>query len=324
MDFDKQTLARIRLGIREAARRWIYDPNVTFIDFGWPTTDEILRPDKLAIRIHVKQKYPTGPALEAAVDQGITRGPIPKKIADFQVDIPEGNFRLNQFPGWWVAPGKRARRMDPMKGGISISDAYRNTYATLGCLVKDRETGKEMLLSNWHVLVGSAYAPPGLPIIQPGRLDGGRDADIVARLSRHALAFGYDAAVAELTGSRALINEQFERWPLKGMAQPDPGMQVVKSGRKTGVTNGVVSTLVPGPFKMEYSGVQRLLNHVLRIEPRIPGSEVSAGGDSGSLWCEESTRCAVGLHFAGMNEPETALAMSIQPVLDALNVDLVF
>jgi endonuclease G len=49
---------------------------------------------------------------------------------------------------------------------------------------------------------------------------------------------------------------------------------------------------------------------------------VSAAGDSGSLWLDESTMRVIGLHFAGSNQPERALALDIQPVLDALNVDL--
>jgi hypothetical protein len=32
---------------------------------------------------------------------------------------------------------------------------------------------------------------------------------------------------------------------------------------------------------------------------------------------------AIGLHFAGGDQPERALAIDLQPVLDALNIDLV-
>jgi hypothetical protein len=42
-----------------------------------------------------------------------------------------------------------------------------------------------------------------------------------------------------------------------------------------------------------------------------------------SAWLDAETRQAVGLHFAGANLPETALAMDMQAVLEALNVDLV-
>jgi hypothetical protein len=79
---------------------------------------------------------------------------------------------------------------------------------------------------------------------------------------------------------------------------------------------------INGTIRINYRGVDRLINYVVTIEPRPPRREVSAGGDSGSLWCQESTMNAVGLHFAGSNEPERALAMDLQQVLEALNVEL--
>ncbi|UCC54123.1 MAG: hypothetical protein JSV68_09145, partial [Anaerolineaceae bacterium] len=98
-------------------------------------------------------------------------------------------------------------------------------------------------------------------------------------------------------------------------------MEVVKSGRRTAITRGLV-TAVDGTIKINYRGVDRLIRNVVSIEPRNLG-QVSAGGDSGSIWIQENTMNAVGLHFAGSDRPERALAIDMQPVLDALNVDLV-
>jgi endonuclease G len=177
-----------------------------------------------------------------------------------------------------------------------------------------------MILSNWHVLAGMWHAKPGWPIYQPGRGDGGTSADTVAKLSRHAMASSLDAAVAQLTGSRQLVNDQFDLDPVTGVGWAQLGMEVIKSGRKTDVTYGRV-TGVEGTIRISYSGVQRLIRNVITIEPSR-GPEVSAGGDSGSFWLEEETMHAVGLHFAGGNQPERALAIDMQPVLDALNVDI--
>lgn len=44
----------------------------------------------------------------------------------------------------------------------------------------------------------------------------------------------------------------------------------------------------------------------------------------GSEWLEELTMHAVGLHFAGSDDPERALALDINSVLGALNVDMIF
>jgi endonuclease G len=325
MSIDEKNLARARSGIQQAVQGWIYDPNVMLIDFGWPERGGKLLEDELAIRVHVKEKYTRGLELEAAVDDGKTRGYIPDVIAGFPVDRPVGNYRLNQYYSsqWWRPPSQRARRAEPMKGGISISNANWNVYATLGALVKDRETEDPMLLSNWHVLVRDWYVQPDLPIYQPGRGDGGTNADAVATLSRHAMSSNLDAAVARLTGNRQLVNDQLGLGPVKGVGRAELGMQVAKSGRRTELTYGSV-TAIYGTVRMNYRGVDRLINNVVTIEPRLVLSEVSAGGDSGSLWCQESTMIAVGLHFAGSDEPKRALAMDLQPVLEALDVELVF
>ena len=232
MDLDRKMLARARLAVQEAVHSWIYDPNVRYIDFGWRERGGKLIRDELTIRVHVIEKYPSGPMLDAAIAEGKTRASIPDAIRGFPVDRPQGDYKLHPlFDGSWRQPvNQRACRVDPLQGGISISNAFWNIYGTLGGLVVDRETGKRMILSNWHVLAGDWQAQPGRPIYQPGRGDGGTYPDTVARLSRHAMSSGLDAAVAELTGSRQLINRQFDLGPVKGVDRPDLGMEVGKVG----------------------------------------------------------------------------------------------
>jgi len=316
MQIDRMTLAHARLALQEAARNWIYDPNVMLIDLGWPEQEgRVIEDAQPHIRVHVKDKFPLGPVLEAAIERGRTQAEIPPTINGFPVDV-------QQWFGWRrerVDP--RSRSTTPMQGGISISNAYQYGYATLGGPVQDRETGARMILSNWHVLAGDWRARSGWPIYQPGRGDGGRSMDAVATLSRDAMSASLDAAVAELTGVRPIINVQFGLKPVSGVGWAELGMEVIKSGRRTGVTRGRV-TAIEGIVRMNYRGVDRLIRNVVTIEPRLD-PVVSAGGDSGSLWLEESTMRAVGLHFAGSDGPERALALDLQPVLDSLNVNLV-
>jgi hypothetical protein len=324
MNLNQQTLYDARRALRKAVGDWIYDPNVRLIDFGWRVRGGQLIKDDLSIRIHVIEKFTPGFALEAAIAGGKTRSKIPDEIDGFPVDRPQAIYRLHPFhPTWWRPPAvSRARRHDPMKGGISVSNIFQNIYGTLGGLVADRLTGTRMILSNWHVLAGDWWAQPGRPICQPGVGDGGRQADIVAALSRHAMLSNLDAAVAEISGNRQLSNEQFEIGPVTGVVWALPGMEVVKSGRQSSVTYGAV-TAVEGFFRHNYRGIDRIIQNVMTIDPVSSSSMVSAGGDSGAFWLEKSTMRAVGLHFAGSDDPERALAMDMQPVLDALNVDLV-
>jgi endonuclease G len=177
-----------------------------------------------------------------------------------------------------------------------------------------------MILSNWHVLAGDFAAQPGQRIYQPGRLDGGTAADTVATLTRHAMSTNLDAAVAELNGSRALVNDQLGIGAVKGVGRATLGMNLVKSGRTTGVTHGRV-TGVEGTAQITYSGVRRLIRQVVTIDPLF-GQEVSQPGDSSSLWLAEGDSQGIGLHFAGSNAPERGLAVDIESVLTALDVDL--
>lgn len=317
MNIDRKTLLRARQALHKAVRGWIYDPNVLLIDFGWPERKGTLFKNDLAIRIHVAEKIEQGLALEIATEKGVTHDLIPNTIDGFQVDVPQGNYHLHLLPPAIL----RTSRIAPLEGGVSVANARLRGSGTLGGMVVDRKTGAPMILSNWHVLVGLWQAQPGWPICQPGPTDGGSTTDTVAKLTRNAMSANLDAAVAELTGDRQLINDQLGLAPIKGAGWAEQGMEVVKSGRSSAITHGRVSG-IEGTAKMRYDGVTRLIRNVMTIDPRQAMTQVSAPGDSGSFWIEEESMKVVGLHFAGSDSPERALAIDMQPILDALNVDL--
>jgi endonuclease G, mitochondrial len=327
MDLDPMTMAYARLAQRAALRTHLGDPNVSMIDIGQRRRNGELE-DELTIRFHVRRKLSLL-QLQAAADQGYTR-PVPREIAAgavaFKTDVVQGDYRTEGL-GWWNRPkparNGHAGRTDPLCGGISISDPFHNTYGTLGGRVHDRATGQPMILSNFHVLAVEWTARAGQRIYQPGRMDGGAPADTVATLVRHAMAFNLDAAVATLLpNSRPLINHQLGLGPVSGVARPQIGRRVVKSGARTEVTYGLVTGVegVVGPLR--YGNLKRSIAHVLTIEPQQSEDLVSAGGDSGSWWLDQATMQAVGLHFAGQFAPDTALAIDMAIILDALNVDI--
>ncbi len=326
MELDAYTLARGRQAVRQAAQGFLFDPNVTLIDFGFPETNGQIRDQELSIRIHVRQKL-YGLEMESAAASGKTRE-VPPTIGGFPTDVSEGIYQAHQLGGSSPTPRQRDKHCAPMCGGISISSEIYNAYGTLGGLVKDRQTGEEMILSNWHVLYGNWSVQPGnriYQIYQPGRLDGGGPQDAVAELRRHAMWSNLDAAVAALDKKidRSLVNDQFELGPVKGVTKPTMGMQVVKSGRRTGQTTGRV-TGIGGVTTMTYDGVECIIRDIMTIVPDPAWEEeVSGPGDSGSWWLEATSRYAVGLHFAGSNAPEQALGLDMVAVLDALQVDVV-
>jgi hypothetical protein len=321
MNLEPKIIARAGLALNEAIRAHLFDRNVTFIDFGLPIRQGRIAEEELAVRIHVRKKLADA-ALETAVDAGHTR-PIPRVISNFTTDVLEGTYRPH-FVGWqrdaFINP--RASRAEFLHGGISISDEYHYTYGTLGGKVIDRNTGAEMILSNWHVLVAEWGVRPGQRIYQPGRLDGGVSTDTVATLTRDAMSVNLDAAVATLNGSRPLINDQLYLGPVSGVSRVQLGAEVVKSGRATDKTYGRVTGIM-GTARMVYGRrlrLERTIRDVVTIEPSFPYAEVSAGGDSGSWWLDAETRQAIGLHFAGSDFPERALAHDMTTVLEALNV----
>jgi len=207
-----------------------------------------------------------------------------------------------------------------MRGGISISDEFHLASGTLGGKVHDRITGEEMILSNWHVLAADWRARRGQLIYQPGRMDGGTFANVSAYFNRDAMAANLDAAVATLTGSRRLLNEQLGLGPVARGGRGQLGVTVVKSGRSSNITYGRIVE-VNSVARMRYGYLERLIRNVMIIDS-LNGGEVSRPGDSGSWWLDTRTREAIGLHFAGSDLPERALALDMQSVLDALNVDI--
>jgi endonuclease G len=177
-----------------------------------------------------------------------------------------------------------------------------------------------MILSNWHVLAGYWSVPEGLPVYQPVQ-PWGSSWYRIARFRRHAMDRNLDAAVAELTGERRLVNDQLNLGPVKGARSPELGMGVKKSGRTTRVTAGVI-TGVEGYRVRYYDGVRQVVRNIVHIAQVEAGSVVSSSGDSGAWWVDDASQQAVGLHFAGSDVPEYALALSMPEVLDALDVSI--
>ena len=298
---------------------YLFDPNVSLIDVG-PRIRERERRlvlKETTVRVHLRHK-PRDAAFEDFAANNPERVIDENKIG-FKVDIVEGDYRLQQWH--WPPPPPRGRVFDPLRGGISISNEWSLGYGTLGGIVTDRETKKEMILSNYHVLAGSSFAPSGLRIYQPGYGDGGRRQHTIARYTQHSMNLGIDAAVAELTDERETTNDQFELASITGVVEPMPDMRIKKSGRASKVTRGII-TGIGGVRAIRYRGIKRIIQHVMHIAKVSDSEQVSAPGDSGSWWLEENTNKVVGLHFAGSNMPEYGLAITMTNVLNALNVDL--
>jgi hypothetical protein len=197
----------------------------------------------------------------------------------------------------------------PALSGFSIGH-NAITAGTFGCVVRDishidRQPGEGdyLLLSNNHLLANTNAGKPGDLILQPGPFDGGLfPSDAVATLQRFEPIVltqfagpGYnlmDAAVARPSHNRNLTASIIGAIMPLGVDQARVGTFVIKAGRTTQVTVGIVIA-VNATVAVGYgSAGTGLFRH------QILTTAMAAGGDSGSLLMDRGLK-AVGLLFAG-------------------------
>lgn len=314
--FSPEQMAHATSVLNSVREAWLARDGVTAVDLGFKWSQGLMT-GKLSIRVHVAQKLPVGELTEAEL--------FPKEVAGIPVDVIEAEYGLQLLPGGAqleAAPEARTNRYNPVPLGVSVGNP-RITAGTLGAKVYDADTLQPLVLSNWHIFVGSPAAVPGEPIWQPGPLDGGYPTDTFATLSRFVLG-PHDAAVAVLNGSRAVLSETVEGDTIEDVTAPQLGMLVWKSGRTTERTEGFIDGIQMSTSVNYGAAGVRVIQEVFRVVPRpgVGNVEVSMGGDSGAVWVDEASGKGVGLHFAGEigNAPEHALANELQPVLTLLNV----
>lgn len=227
-------------------------------------------------------------------------------------------------------------RERPCPGGISIGHVDI-TAGTLGCWVRDRVSGANVILSNNHVMANSNHASLGDPILQPGPADGGvAPQDTIATLTRFkTIEFGsgatntVDAAIATLTGpgifkhSIKAIGDDIPKCT-RDIGVDDLGTAVHKSGRTSEHTQGTVESVnFTGTVKY---GIFEKATFVDQIIVEAPQGDFSAGGDSGSAVLD-SQNCLVGLLFAGSEgqggQPGSTIVNPIRQVFGQLDLETI-
>lgn len=121
-----------------------------------------------------------------------------------------------------------------------------------------------------------------------------------------------DAAVARPIKQQAITPEILELGYVQGVREPQVGMEVVKSGRSSGVTRSRVQVI--------QATVKVLLDEGLKgvFEDQFITGPLAKPGDSGSLVLDKENY-AVGLLFAGSDK--TSVSNRISNVLEALQVE---
>ncbi len=204
----------------------------------------------------------------------------------------------------------------PLKSGYSIGGADGAT-GTLGAIVS--RAGKLFALSNSHVIASSGTGTKGGFVTFPGGVDGGNEADRIAKL-KFFKAFKpgngfvnlYDAALAELIGPQNL-DIDFELFgakrPLK-IADPVRGMKVMKRGRTTGETHSIVRD-IDFLIQVNYPGYG-----VFGFTKQVRCDSYTKTGDSGAIVIAKDSGAIVGIHFAG--SAQGSVFTPIRTVIEAL------
>ncbi|GAA4888480.1 DNA/RNA non-specific endonuclease [Streptomyces coeruleoprunus] len=317
--------------IRTRGSSYLSDPNVSSIGIGYKEKDG-KRGKELVLQFTVDTK-----ARPEALDD-LKTTEIPRVIdigggVKVATDVVQRSYK----PHFLVVPEgetpQRQTRVNPVRPGVSVGHV-KVSAGTFGCVVFDRNDGSPCVLSNWHVLNG-LRGELGDAVVQPGKKDDSRIAlNRLGELRRAHLGTVGDCAVSTIT-DRDFVREilDLDVTPTK-LGEPQIEDRVVKSGRTTGVTHGVVTR----PFakvSINYGlpvGVREIECFEIRPDPQLTpeGDEISLPGDSGSAWMftnrsGKPTDVLAGLHFGGegdLDPDERALACFPQAVFDELKITL--
>lgn len=316
---------KVQAAVRRLADEYLKDPNINSVGIGYKETDG-QRTDEKAFKFTVGEKFAPD-VLEA-----VGTLPIPETLTANGITLPTDIVR-RKFEQHLVSvetgtKPDRKRRLDPAMPGISVAN-FRETAGTIGCLVRENASGETRMLSNWHVFNG----PDGQiddQIMQPGPYDDNRGQNLCGRLVRSFLGRAGDCAIASIEGREVTEEILGLEVPVRHVGDPDLDDRVVKSGRTTGITYGVV-TRVHTISRIPYGsrGDQQIGGFEIGPDAQNPAKdgEVSMPGDSGSAWMAVDDMGAasdmmLGLHFGGETggAPEHALACYASAVFQTLEI----
>lgn len=273
---------------------------VSDVSIGYPIQNGVMNFDEVAILVFVPRKF----------DKSLlsTDQILPTSLDNMKVDVIQ------------IDPIEHATndRFDPLVGGIYLSNSRLSGGGTLSMILREKGTLKPVGLSNWHVLK-DRKGKAGDVVVQPAWMPATATYSVG---NLYKWDQNLDCAIYTVNNNRS-VNSPNSMYNIPGkVTQVAPlllGTAVQKSGARTGVTYGVVSSI-------------NVNNTDLTISPNsakpAANNEISLPGDSGSLWItDEATPRAVALHWGGdgENTPNTeySYARYFQPILNILGIEFI-
>lgn len=318
----------LRTFVRSRAVAYLRRDNVTSVGVGYKIKSG-LSTGQLSIQFTVSKKF--SPSVLESMGEEKLPGAFSINGIDVPTDVLERRYCLAYQKIANTRDDPRKLRHHRVTPGISIGSAQHT--GTLGAIVFDNKDGAACVLSNWHVLQGNENEP-GAPVYQPGpRDDGELASNRLGSLVRGYVGEAGDFAIAKID-SRKFAHPAIDlKLAPARVARAELDDRVVKVGRTTGVTYGIVSR-VDVITVIDYgdpTGLKNVGGFEIKPDPRrLPkGGEISSGGDSGAVWLAvekgKPTDVMLGVHFAGEAGEETsehALACYAHSTLMKLNVSL--
>ena len=274
--------------VRTRGAQYLQDSNVSSVGIGYKIKDG-KRTNELSVQFTVAEKA------KPDVLESLGTEPIPESFTIGGVEVPtdviQRDFRAERRIVTEATASERKKRIDPIVPGVSVCNIH-GTAGTIGGIVYDSANGTPYILSNWHVLHGPAGSV-GDDVVQPGPHDDNRThLNRLGKLVRSHLGHAGDCAVATIE-DREFQPEIIDlNIVVDQLGEPELDDKVVKSGRTTAVTHGIV-TRVHTIAKIDYGGdvgEQEVGGFEIGVDPRHEpaGGEISMGGDSGSFWIFKS------------------------------------
>ncbi len=332
----ENSLSKIRETLAGVNQMLMSKPNVVATGIGYKRTGGKAT-DDLCIICSVETKVAAA---------GLSkRELVPPFLGGIPTDVhPTGPIHVRQPP---------TGRFRPAPGGVSTGH-FNITAGTLGCLVKRDDkifilSNNHVLANSNKAEAGDVILQPGphdggavsgdtigklyefVPICfenGSGRCFFARGIsslfNFMARITGSGMRLFavetrqtenlVDCAIAEPVDENDVVNEILQIGTPAGVAEGKLGMEVKKSGRTTGLTNGVIEQ-VHATVRVGFGAGRTAL-----FTDQLIAGAMSEGGDSGSVVLNSENE-VVGLLFAG--SVNTTVCNRIQNVFDKMEITLV-
>lgn len=298
--------------------------------------------DEMAIKVHLA-KRPTA----------AQKKELPERFEDFLVSYDHETLMAINPARLRRRKTIRQKNLDVVMCGDSISPANDRSAGTFGALVRGLKDRKLYGLTCNHVAGGCNNMPAGMPIVSPGVLDVVPTTQQVRQVGRHSRlialrqgpanvlsgATNVDAAIFEIEDPDRVSSMQGHHYDTPSEVRaPKRGMQLQKVGRTTGHTKGRIKEELAGDLTLDYAfkipigpDSVKSFQGVCAFSNAWPidllGEKFASNGDSGSLVVElgedDTAPAAVGLLFSVGKTSGKGYILPLQPLLDALEVELV-